>query len=147
MNVHKNEYRILQALMMTLGIIAVSVGTMDFFLGVQFIHLTERGFNFLTSQSIPLEPHDIIPTTDNEFRFYATFFFGYGLLVMWVARNILTQNHLVPILASMFFVGGIGRILSHVFVGTPHPAMVALMIAELLVPIVLVFLYMRIPKR
>ena len=141
------EHRIIRVLMVVLGIGAVGIGAMVFLIGVQFIQLTESSFNFATRQSIPVDPATISPTIDNEFRFYSIFWLSYGVLALWVARNILAQLRLVPILVGVFFIGGIGRALSHIFVGTPHPAFIGLMVIELVAPVLVVILYTRIPKR
>ena len=147
MNELRIEHRIIQVLMVVLGIAAVGIGAMVFLMGVQFIQLTESSFNFAIGQSIPLDPAEVSPTIDNEFRFYSIFWLSYGGLVLWVARNILAQLRLVPILVGLFFIGGIGRALSHIFVGAPHPAFVALMVIELVAPVFVVILYTRISKQ
>jgi hypothetical protein len=38
-------------------------------------------------------------------------------------------------LMGLFFIGGVGRALSHMFVGTPHPAFIGLMVVELVAPV------------
>lgn len=146
MNELRIEHRIIQVMMAALGIAAVGIGTMVFLTGVQFIWLTEASFNFASGQSIPVDPATISPTIDNEFRFYSIFWLSYGVLVLWVARNILTQLRRVPILVGLFFIGGIGRALSLILVGAPHPAFIVLMIVELVTPVLMAILYTRIPK-
>jgi uncharacterized protein DUF4345 len=147
MNELRIEHRIIRVLMVVLGIAAVGIGAMVFLIGVQFIQLTESSFNFATGQSIPVDPAAISPTIDNEFRFYSIFWLSYGVVVLWVARNILAQLRLVPLLVGLFFIGGVGRALSHIFVGTPHPAFIGLMVIELVAPVFVLILYTRIPKR
>jgi len=132
--------------MAALGIAAIGIGTMVFLMGVQFIWLTEASFIFASGQSIPVDPATISPTIDNEFRFYSIFWLSYGVLVLRVARNILAQIRRVPILVGLFFIGGIGRALSLIFVGAPHPAFIVLMIVELVTPVLVAILYTRIPK-
>jgi hypothetical protein len=146
MNDLRIEHRIIQVSMVALGIAAVGIGAMVFLMGVQFIQLTESSFNFATGQSNPVDPTTISPTIDNEFRFYSIFWLSYGVLALWVARNILAQLRLVPTLVGLFFIGGIGRALSHIFVGAPHPAFIVLMVVELVTPVLVAILYIRIPK-
>ena len=68
------------------------------------------------------------------------------MLLLWVARNIFAQLRRVPILMGLFFMGGVGRALSHLFVGAPHPAFTVLMVGELVVPVLAGILYARISK-
>jgi hypothetical protein len=42
----------------------------------------------------------------------------------------------------VFFAGGVGRAISHLSVGTPHPFFTVLMAIELLLPPVLVLLWL-----
>jgi hypothetical protein len=146
MNELRIEYRVIQVAMAALGIAAVGISIMVFLTGVQFIWLTEASFNFASGQAIPVDPATISPTIDNEFRFYSIFWLSYGVLDLWVARNILAQLRRVPILVGLFFMGGIGRALSLIFVGAPHPAFILLMIVELVTPVLVAILYTRIAK-
>lgn len=109
MNKLSVEHRIIQVLMLGVGVAAVVIGSMVFVMGVQVIQLTESSFNLATGLAIPPDPAMISPTLDNEFRFYAVFWFSYGVILLWVARNILAQLRFVPILMGLFFLGGIGR--------------------------------------
>ncbi len=146
MNNLRIEHRIIQVVLVVLGLGAVGIGIMVFLMGVQFIHLTEAAFNFAMGQSVPVDPATISSTIDNEFRFYSIFWLSYGVLLLWVARNILAQQRLVPILVGLFFIGGVGRALSQIFVGAPHPAFNTLMIIELVTPVGVAILYTRIRK-
>ena len=146
MNESRVEQRVIQILMFGMGIAAVGIGAMVFLMGAPVIHLTESLFNLAVSRAIPPDPAVISPTVDSEFRFYAIFWLSYGGLVVWAARNIRTQLRLAPILMGLFFLGGIGRILSYIFVGAPHPAFVGLMVVELVAPVGVALLYVRLPK-
>jgi hypothetical protein len=52
----------------------------------------------------------------------------------------------VPWLAATFFAGGVGRALSWVSVGPPHPFFLALMATELTLPLVLVVLWLAVRR-
>ncbi len=140
------EHRIMQVLMVALGMAAVGIGAMVFLMGVQFIQLTESAFNFAMGESLQADPATISPTIDNELRFYSIFWLSYGVLALWVARNMLARLRHVPILMGMFFIGGVGRALSHILIGAPHPAFTMLMSIELVTPVVMAILYARAPK-
>jgi hypothetical protein len=78
---------------------------------------------------------------DSELRFYAPLFGAYGMLMLWTAQDLFVRNYLIPWLAAVFFLGGLGRVLSYAAVGAPHPLFVVLMAIELLMPPVLVGLW------
>lgn len=143
MYLYRFEYRLLQAILFVLGFAAASIGALVFITGVRAIHATELLFNFAARETIALEPATISPTMDNELRFYAVFWMSYGMLLLWAARHLREQMRLVPVLMGMFFLGGMGRAFSHVFVGAPHPAFIVLMIIELVAPVVVMMLYAR----
>jgi len=77
---------------------------------------------------------------DGELRFYAAILGAYGILLLLVARDFATRMHWIPWVAATFFVGGVGRALSWVSAGTPHPFFLALMTVELLIPPMLLVL-------
>lgn len=139
------ERRILQFLLVALGLAAIIIGAMLYLLGQRFNYLSELFFDALSVQSTsPEQP--ISPTVDSELRFYAVFWFSYGVLLIWVARGLLHRLQLVPILALIFFAAGVGRVLSLLLVGPPHPLFIVLMVIELTYPIILVGLYLRLKE-
>ena len=88
-------------------------------------------------------------TMDSELRFYAALWGAYGIVLLraaWALPRTLPQ---APWLAAVFFVGGMGRVLSRVSVGAPHPVFTLLMVIELLLPVLMVLLWMgaRAPER
>jgi hypothetical protein len=81
-------------------------------------------------------------TVDNELRFYSAYWIGYGLLCGWVAANLPEHLSIVPLLAAVLFLSGLGRLLSLVRIGKPAPLYVPFMIAEFVVPLVMISLFM-----
>jgi hypothetical protein len=84
---------------------------------------------------------------DSELRFYAALWGAYGILLVVVAINIAGHKDLVPCLAAVFFVGGLGRALSYLTVGAPHPFFAALMVVELFLPPVMLLMWWRVRNR
>ena len=78
---------------------------------------------------------------DSELRFYAALFVGFGLLCVRVARNLAQHGGDIPWLMLAFFSGGVGRALSWISVGAPHPFFLLLMATELVLPPVIVLLW------
>jgi len=81
------------------------------------------------------------PTTDSELRFYAPFWGAYGLVLLAVARDLPAKLRFVPPLAALFFIGGLGRAISYVAAGPPHPFFTLLMAIELILPVVFLALW------
>lgn len=141
------ELRLLQVLLVPLGIVAVIIGSMIFFLGTQWtIHFFESGYALVTGSTTQLDPREVSASIDNEFRFYAVFWFAFGVLTTRAGWFISSQLDLVPILLGLFFLGGLGRVFSIFSVGIPHDLMILLMTLELLIPMIgvpLVYIHKR----
>ena|ERR1700730_14192377 len=138
------EKRILQGLMITLGLAAIGIGLMIFVLGGGTTgHLTELAFNYLTGANHKLTgPYS--PTVESEMRFYAPFWITYGGLLIYVARDLSRHATWMPLLCGVFFAGGAGRVIAYFTAGPPHPAFTVLMVIELVLPLVFVALWVRV---
>ncbi|MBL4893201.1 MAG: DUF4345 domain-containing protein [Rhizobiaceae bacterium] len=78
---------------------------------------------------------------DSELRFYAVFFVAYGAALLGTATNLARYMKFVPLLAGLFLIGGIGRMLSFFLVGPPHILFSVLMAIELALPLLIIFLW------
>ena len=89
------------------------------------------------------------PSMDSELRFYAPFWGAYGLLLLKTSRDARGWAGRLPVLAAVFFAGGVGRALSWVTLGPPHPVFIVLMAIELMLPplLMLMWLATRRPDR
>lgn len=74
---------------------------------------------------------------DSELRFYSVFWIAYGVLLIDAARQFSARKGRVPWLISVFFFGGIARLIGVVSMGWPHPLFVILMMIEIGLPIIL----------
>jgi hypothetical protein len=83
-------------------------------------------------------------TMDSEDRFYATIFLAYGASVLWCSKNVEQKTEPIRLLALIFFMGGLARIISAVFVGPPHQFFIAMTALELVFPLLLVWLASRV---
>ncbi|MGA9749806.1 MAG: DUF4345 domain-containing protein [Nocardioides sp.] len=79
-------------------------------------------------------------TVDSRERFYGAIFLGYGLAWLWAARQRPIPAREVRWLTGIFFLGGLGRLVSMVVHGQPHWFQVALTVLELALPPVLLWL-------
>lgn len=78
---------------------------------------------------------------DSELRFFAPFFVAYGVLVFLCAKHLRTHLYYVPHLLGIFFLGGVGRVLSYFTIGAPDEMFIFLMGIEVGLPILLYLLY------
>lgn len=83
-------------------------------------------------------------TVDNELRFFSVFWLAYGGFCFWVARNIQAQHTFIPLIALAFFVGGLGRLMSMLTVGTPAAVLIPAMILEFVIPIIIYSIYWKL---
>lgn len=73
-------------------------------------------------------------TMDSEDRFYATLFLGFGIALVWCARDLAVRRGVFFALLATFFGGGLARIASAIAVGPPSPLFVFLGLLELVLP-------------
>jgi hypothetical protein len=56
---------------------------------------------------------------DSNFRFYNGLWFGIGFILIWMIINVTKKTNVMWGLSVLFFMGGIGRIVSIVTCGRP----------------------------
>lgn len=79
-------------------------------------------------------------TNDSRERFYGALFLGFGLAWIWLARQSPMPATLVRFLAGIFFLGGVGRVVSLIAKGQPHWFQNVLMVIELALPAIFFWL-------
>jgi hypothetical protein len=83
-------------------------------------------------------------TVDSELRFYSVYWLAYGMTCAWVALDLNERVHVVPALAAVLFASGAGRLLSLVRVGRPETTYISYLLAELIVPVLMVASYFAV---
>ena len=133
----------LRTLLGVLGLSAILIALSILLLGAETTAgSAERVFAALAGwRGAPSGPWP--PTMDSELRFYAALWGAYGALLIVTAWRWPDGSRWVPWLAAVFFAGGVGRAISYVAIGAPHPFFSLLMWIELLLPPVLVALWWR----
>ena len=121
------EERVLQALLTTVGLVAMATGA--------FALITGSG-------GMPGEI-EANATVESELRYFAAFWIAYGAIAFRTAPRVATATVAVRALALAMFIGGLGRALAWIDVGRPHGSMVVLMVIELVLPALLVFSQQR----
>jgi hypothetical protein len=118
----------LQILLVSFGVVAIFISFLHIALGPKCI-----------PGSVPVNA-----TMDSEDRFYATLFLAYGFALLWCVKGIERKGAYVNLLAMIFFVGGLARIISILAVGLPNRFFIAMTILELLLPLVIVPMNARV---
>jgi hypothetical protein len=62
-------------------------------------------------------PH--FPLLDSNLRFFGGVWLGLGVAILWLVPSIEKQGVLFRVIWGAIFLGGIGRLLSMVFLGLP----------------------------
>ncbi len=87
------------------------------------------------------------PTMAGEDRFFAGLLLSYGIALLWCARDVQRKRGYVNVVAAVFFVGGIGRLLAVLLDGAPNPFYVAMLVLELAVPPLMVVVAKRVAEQ
>ncbi|MBJ2121260.1 DUF4345 family protein [Arthrobacter sp. MSA 4-2] len=85
------------------------------------------------------------PTLENQFRFFSAMMVGVGAAFVTIAVKFQWAN-MLWLVCLMVFAGGIGRVLSWAFSGTPHYLLIILMVVELAFPAALLVWHKYITK-
>ncbi|WP_394250199.1 DUF4345 domain-containing protein [Arthrobacter pityocampae] len=85
------------------------------------------------------------PTLESQFRFYSAMMVGVGAAFITIAIKFQWAN-MLWLVCLMVFMGGIGRVLSWAFSGTPNYLMIILMVIELAFPAALLVWHKYIAK-
>lgn len=80
-------------------------------------------------------------TIDNELRFFSVFWIAFGGFCIWVAKNLQAQYFFVPFIALVFFLGGVGRLISTLLIGPPASILLPAMVLEFVIPIAIFVIY------
>jgi hypothetical protein len=86
------------------------------------------------------------PTMAGEDRFFAGLFLCSGVALLWCSREVQRKRVYVNLLAAVFFIGGIGRLLAVVIDGAPNAFYVAMLMIELGLPPLMVVIAKRVAE-
>jgi hypothetical protein len=90
-----------------------------------------------TGRFLPAD--DIVPQLDGQFRFLSGWYLSLAMLIWWMIPNFERHITLFRILCGAIFIGGVGRIISLLVVGTPPSFQIAATVFELCVPLLAVW--------
>ncbi|MDQ0734224.1 DUF4345 domain-containing protein [Arthrobacter agilis] len=91
------------------------------------------------------EADPVNPTLESQFRFFSAMMVGVGAAFITIAIKFQWAN-MLWLVCLMVFIGGIGRVLSWAFSGTPNYILIILMVVELAFPPALLVWHRYIAK-
>jgi hypothetical protein len=103
--------------------------------GILALVPTITGLIGLTGLSDPLYASMQLPsdaTLDSNLRFYSGVWLGVGLAAFWILPRIDRATQLFRALWLMIFLGGIGRLLSLILIGTPFLPFIGFTVLEII---------------
>tara|TARA_R110000868_G_scaffold39980_4_gene138626 strand:+ start:407 stop:835 length:429 start_codon:yes stop_codon:yes gene_type:complete len=126
-----------------LGLSALAIGGMIYLAGPD---VTGNAFASILRIAAPDTPQlnglkgaDV----DSELRFYAVLWCAFGAMALWGVRNLPERMHILRLMLLVFWIGGVGRMVSYFAVGAPHPLFIVLMWIEIALPPLLIALSFR----
>lgn len=122
-----------RALLYIIALIAIAVGAMNIFLGPQ---LTAEVWARVWGAVLPGAHYSdslATPSQDSELRFYSVFWVAYAGVIFYALREGWSGRRL-SLLAGLFFLGGVARLLSLVMVGAPDGLFLIMLALELTLP-------------
>jgi Domain of unknown function (DUF4345) len=138
----------LRICLVVLGVSAGAIALSILTLGAEATAtMGEHGFSMISHWRGPPSEH-WPPSMDSELRFYSALWGAYGIVVLRTAWSLPQRLRETPWLAAIFFVGGLGRVLSRLNIGAPHPFFTLLMVIELTLPVLMTLLWLgaRAPR-
>ncbi len=126
------ERRALQIVTAFLGLVPVATG---------LIGMTGVSDPIYASLGLPANA-----LLDSNLRFFAGVWLGLGLAIFWLVPKIEQHTLLFRVIWGMIFIGGIGRIVSMLFVGLPPAPFIGFTILEIVGAPVFVIWQRRIAR-
>ncbi|HEY2658842.1 MAG TPA: DUF4345 domain-containing protein [Caulobacteraceae bacterium] len=132
---------ILIGLLIALGLSAIVIGLSVFILGAaETSRVVETAYGHLAG-SAPVTSTRYSTRAEQVIRVFTAFWIVYGVILVATALNLKRWAPSVPGLATVLFLGGLGRLFAYRQFGSPHRTFVVMMVVELALPPVLVALW------
>ena len=94
-------------------------------------------FGFIYGAALFAPASGVTPKLDSQYRFVAAWDVGLALIVWWIIPQIERQTALFRLICMVVFVGGCGRVIAWLVVGSPGTAFLTVTGLELLIPLLI----------
>jgi hypothetical protein len=136
---------VFQVSLACLGTAALVIGAMIFMFGPAFTgDLFASGLSLFAPVPRPVQLGGV--DVDSEMRFYAVLWAAFGFVMIRVSQSLPRRIVLAQATLGVFFAGGLGRVISTITLGPPHPLFQVLMWIELIAPLILAPLSLEISE-
>ncbi len=125
------DWNVFRTVVVLVGLVLAAFGAYYLILGTAGLPDTEAG--------------PVNPTLESQFRFFSAMMVGVGAAFITIAIKFQWAN-MLWLVCLMVFIGGIGRVLSWAFSGTPNYVLIVLMVVELAFPPALLVWHKYIAK-
>ncbi|MGH8982743.1 MAG: DUF4345 domain-containing protein [Acidimicrobiia bacterium] len=112
----------LQVVLTILGVVAIGAGTLA----------------LVTGAALVPGGDEVTASVDSEFRFYAAWYVGAGVVALRAARRVESEGRTIRALCAFLFLAACARALSIIVVGAPQAWFLVLMGIEFVIPAVIV---------
>ena len=82
-------------------------------------------------------------SVESELRFYGAWWFGAGLFLGWIVRDLERRGRELRAVSAVLFLAGLARLLAWADAGRPHALFLVLLAFELLLPPIFVVWHAR----
>lgn len=114
-----DDWGVFRAVVVAVGVVIAAIGAYYLITGTAGVAETSGGA--------------VNASLESQFRFFSAMMIGVGAAFIAIAIKFQWAN-MLWLVCLMVFLGGIGRVLSWAFSGTPHFTLIILMIVELAFP-------------
>ncbi|WP_285726478.1 DUF4345 domain-containing protein [Psychromicrobium xiongbiense] len=125
-----SEWRLFRLVLAVFGLLLAGVGLFDLFSGIS---------------NLPDAGSSLNATIQSNYRFLAAFLVGTGISYLLIAFKFVWSKALM-VLSSTVFLGGLARVYSWAVSGLPEVTVILLLIAELVLPPVIVVWYLWVER-
>lgn len=81
-----------------------------------------------------------VASVDSEYRFVNVFWVAAGLILWWSVRKAAERALVTRVILAVAAIGAIGRVISWILTGPPHPVFIGALVLEvLIVPLVILW--------
>lgn len=127
----RSEWNVFRTVVIAVGVVVIAFGVYASVTGTAGLPESSDG--------------PVNATLESQYRFFAAMMVGVGAAFVTIAVKFQWSN-MLWLVCLMIFAGGIGRVLSWAFSGTPHFILIILMVIELAFPAALLVWHTYIVK-
>jgi len=104
---------------------------------LSLLPLVVGSLGFIYGAALFAPASGVTPKLDSQYRFVAAWDVGLAFIVWWIIPQIERQTVLFRLICLLVCLGGLGRVVAWLAVGSAGPAFLAVTVLELLIPLLI----------